>query len=284
MNAPLPTVRVGTPPGGGTSTYLYIDRHVEQALARRFRDTGDRAAADRLAKAHLRLVALLARKYRHYGVPIVDLVAEGNCGLVLALGKFDPERGVRFATYAAHWVRSRMLEYVIRARSIVAGSSGPLRTQVFFRLRREWARATALYVDVEQAQAEVAHRMGTSRARVAEMLRRLDAQDLSFDASPFDDALSCGSASAELSTTPEELLSELRFKRQLELVLGRVLAVLDRREREIVRRRFMSESGNVVSLAEIARSFGISRERARQLEVRALKKLREAIGETNRLG
>ena len=107
-----------------------LDADEERALARRFRDHGDRRAAQELSRAHLRTVTSLAVKYRGYGVPVAELIAEGNCGLVDALRKFDPERGVRFASYASHWVRASILSYVLRSWSIVSGASGFMRSQL----------------------------------------------------------------------------------------------------------------------------------------------------------
>src|SRR6478609_5938528 len=134
-----------------------LERDEEMALALRWKD-GDRAAGDALARANLRHVVAVAMKYRRYGVPISDLIAEGNFGVVHALGKFDPERGIRFVTYAAHWVRAYMLDHIIKTWSVVGGGSGALRSRLFFRLRRERVRVTNLLGDGEAADIEVASR------------------------------------------------------------------------------------------------------------------------------
>src|SRR6187402_2734452 len=121
-----------------------LEREQEMALALRWKHQGDRAAGDTLARANLRHVVAVAMKYRRYGVPVSELIAEGNFGVVHALGKFDPERGIRFVTYAAHWVRAYILDHVIKSWSMVGGGSGPLRSKMFFKLRRERAMVSNL--------------------------------------------------------------------------------------------------------------------------------------------
>ena len=256
----------------------HLDQEQERSLARRVRQNGDREAAELLARAHLRTVVTLASKYRHYGVPVPELIAEGNCGLAIALGKFDPERGVRFVTYAAFWIKAQILAYIIRSRSIVAGH-GSMRSQVFFKFRRERARATVLYGEGELAAAELATRMGMTPENVAATIRRLDYQDISLDAPFSDDAGSTwlDKLQADADENPEGLLAESRSKPEIEAKVERALRVLDPRERYVVETRLMAEREEELSLAEIGRVLGVSRERARQLEARAKKKLRQAV-------
>lgn len=249
----------------------------ELRLARRWRDEGDRGAADALVRAQLRTVNNLAVKYRHYGVPIAELVAEGNCGLVLALSKFDPDRGIRFGTYAAHWVRAQMLAFIIRTRSIVGGTSGPMRSQVFFKFRRERARVAVLFGAGDAGQGELATRMGMSVTRIQKMIQRLDGQDVSFDEPRCRDTTTTRLEELEDAANPEQLLADARRASAVEVAVATALAELDLRERYIVQRRLMADRDEELSLAEIGRALGISRERARQLEVRAKKKLRRSV-------
>lgn len=254
-----------------------LDSEQEHLLARRWLEDGDRAAADKLTRANLRAVTSLATKYRHYGIPIAELVAEGNYGLVHALRKFDPGRGVRFATYATHWVRAYILAYVLRSWSIVGGVSGPMRSQLFFKFRRERARLTTLHGEGESCERALAERLGLSTERVKAMMNRLDAPDASLDAPLHGDSPGTLLDQLVASSDPEERLNEARFRESVGAAVATALGCLDARERYIVEARFLAEEADQASLAEIGRRFGISRERARQLEGRAKSKLRARV-------
>lgn len=257
-----------------------LDVEQERALARRWRQHGDRLAADQLTRANLRAVTSLATKYRHYGIPIAELIAEGNCGLVHALGKFDPERGVRFATYAAHWVRAYILAYVLRSWSIASGVSGPMRSQIFFKFRRERARLTALHGEGEACERALGERLGLSAERVKSMIGRLDAPDLSLDAPLYRDSPGTMLDQLVAASDPEQSLSEARFRGKVGEAMASALGCLDSRERYIVETRLLADAGEEASLAQIGRRFGISRERARQIEGRAKRKLRARVSES----
>jgi RNA polymerase sigma-32 factor len=249
----------------------------ELVLGRRWRDQRDRNAADILVRAHLRTVTSLAAKYRYYGVPIAELVAEGNWGLVHALRKFDPERGVRFATYAAYWVRAQMLGYIIRTRSIVAGNSGPMRSELFFKLHRERARAAVLLGEGEPGYAELGRRMGVPVARVEKMIQRLDCRDVSLDVPGDDDASSSRLEGLASGSNPEDLLCNFRWAMDAEAAVGAAIRSLDPRERYIVKHRLMADRAEELSLAELGCRLGVSRERVRQLEMRAKRKLKRWV-------
>jgi RNA polymerase sigma-32 factor len=252
-----------------------LDRELEADLIARWQ-AGDGRAKEQLVRCHQRYVLALALKYRHYGVPVSELVAEGNLGVVLALARFRPERGVRFGTYAAHWVRAQMLACVVKSGRAVSGSDGPLRSQLFFRLRRERARVFNLLGAGDAADRELAARLGVSLERVQRLNQRLDARDVALDAKGPGESI----AAVERLAAPHDQEHEL-FTQQVRgsLCAGveRALARLDRRERVIVEQRHLAEPGQELSLAEIARSMGVSRERARQLEQRAILKLRRLI-------
>jgi RNA polymerase sigma-32 factor len=251
-----------------------LDREQELELCRR-RAQGDQRAVDALARAHQRTVVSLAVKYRGYGVPIADLVGEGNVGLMRAMAKFDPERGVRFGTYAAFWIRAYMLNYVIRSRSMVSGG-GPMRTRTFFKLRREWARMSNLLGTGEVAEEALAVRLGVSVARLRAMLQRLESRDVSLDGPSSDTGASpLGQLVAEVDQERELLQCQLDLR--FERAVGEALTALDAREQYIVQHRLVQTDAEASSLAELGRRFGISRERVRQVEARAVKKLRRVL-------
>ncbi len=259
-----------------------LSREEERELAHRVRDLGDRAAADRLIGANLRHVVAIAMSYRRYGVRVSELISEGNLGLMMAIRRYEPDRGVRFVTYAAYWVRAYILNFVIKSWSMVGGGSGPLRSKVFFKLRRERATVAAIVgADERLSIPMLAERMGTTVERTEELTRRLDARDVSLDLPSTEGA---GSSMVDALSDPdpsqEERLASEERQAYLHETLKESVSTLDARERYIVERRLMSDEDP--SLADIGRALGVSRERARQLEERAKAKLRKylaALGE-----
>lgn len=255
-----------------------LSREEEVELARAFRDHGDERAAARLALANLRHVVSIAISYRRYGIPLADLVAEGNFGIVHAIRKYDPDRGNRFVTYAAYWIRAYILNHVIHSWSLVGVGSGPLRSKMFFRLRRERARIAGLVGEGEAGDRMLAEKFGAPAEKVIEMARRLEARDVSLDTKVFED----GARSLVDTLVADEQDQEERFVRAEEGALLRekleqAVANLDPRERYIVEARMMADPEEELSLAEIGRRLGVSRERARQLEARAKRKLRDRL-------
>ncbi len=237
----------------------------EAALVHSLR-AGNRQAGEELARAAQRHVLGLALKYRRYGVPVSELVAEGNLGVVQALRKFEPERGVRFVTYASYWVRANMLGCVVRTRSLVGRSDGPMRSQLFFRLRRERARVFSELGESEAAKAELARRLRVSSERLGQLLERLEAREVSLEVQL-----------VAADETQEQLLSRHHDALRVHGLVSLALQHLDPRERQIVEQRSMADRDDELSLAELARRLGISRERARQLEARAFAKLRSTV-------
>ncbi len=237
---------------------------------------GDALAREQLINANLRYVVAVAVQYRRYGLKLSDLVAEGNLGLMLAVAKFDPDRGTRFVTYAGYWIRAYVLDMVVRATSMVGAGSGPLRSKVFFRLRRERAKVANLVSDPEERDEMLAQRFNMSTEKMREMTRRLDARDVSLDAQVFSD-----SQTTMLDTltddgmSQEQQLSDMEQEHSVKGALDVALASLDTRERYIVEQRIMR--ADEMSLAAIGRRLGVSRERARQLEARAKKKLKKEL-------
>jgi RNA polymerase sigma-32 factor len=255
-----------------------LTREDEHELAVRVRASDDRASLDKLVRANLRHVVAIATKYKRYGTPITELVCEGSVGLVVAARRFDPDRGTRFVTYAAHWIRAFMLEHVMRGSSVVSGGSGAMRSRVFFRLRREKARLVSQGFGAGDVASLLAKAFGTTVDRLQAMEERLEARDVSLDAPRFDDESGALVDSLPSATTSQEDdLSSAEQAAALRLRVRRAVDDLDDRERFIVETRLLADAPSELSLAEIGRRLGVSRERARQLEVRAKQKMRKRL-------
>jgi RNA polymerase sigma-32 factor len=274
-------------PDPGVSRYIQavqgypkLSREEELALARRYQESHDPAAAEQLVRAHLRYVVAIALKYRRYGLPLSELIAEGNFGVVHALRKFEPERGNRFVTYAAYWIRAYVLNYVIRSWSLVGVGSGALRSKMFFKLRRERVRITNLVGEGSHADEMLARKFNLPAAEITAMVRRLEARDVSLDVRPFDDSrTTLVDTLVAPDRSQEETVATGELETQMRSTVRAAVEGLDARERYIVERRLMADPEDELSLAEIGRRLGVSRERARQLEARAKKKLKTRIRE-----
>jgi RNA polymerase sigma-32 factor len=260
-----------------TRQFPILDVDEEQGLARRWRDSRDAAAARQLLGSHLRLVIKIARGFGGYGMPLAELVAEGNLGLTQALARFEPERGVRFATYAMWWIRAAIKEHVLRNRSLVKMGTTAAQKKLFFRLRRLKSEFGELG-DGDLAPdtvTRIARQLEVSENQVVEMNRRLAASDQSLSAPmheggvEWQDMLVAGGPDQE-STIAEA--SELAWRRDL---LAGGLGALNERERHILKGRRLRDQA--MTLAELGDVYGVSRERVRQIEVRAFEKLQKAM-------
>jgi RNA polymerase sigma-32 factor len=256
--------------------YPSLSREEELVLARRWLQHHDRAAAARLVEANLRFVVSIAAGYRGYGFRVADLVEEGNLGLLQAVKRFDPERGRRFMTYAAYWIRAFILAYVLKSWSLVGVGTGPLQSKLFFRLQRERARMAARHGTHGDADRRLARKFGTSEERIRDMQHRLDGRDQSLDAAAFRDGHATGldlladeAASQELGYALKERDLMVRER------LAAAMLLFDARESFIVRSRLLADER--LTLAAIGRQLGLSRERVRQLESRIKGKLRRAM-------
>lgn len=249
-----------------------LRRDEELELVRRFRDSRDRRAADDLVRAHLRLVIALAMKYRHYRIPLDELVAEGNFGLVLALDRFDPERGIRFGTYARHWARARILAYVVGSLMAEEGSAGLLRPRLFFKLRRERRRLGALLGSGDDAARALAERLHVSVEEAQLLSSRIGSQHVSLDAPGREER---EHFAEELVTheDPEQRYIRNDLRKAASSAIARAVKKLDERERFIAQNRLLVPDSDEMSLTAIGKAWGISRERVRQLELRARQKL-----------
>jgi RNA polymerase sigma-32 factor len=270
---------------GGLSRYLaeirkfpILTPEEECCYARSWRERGDREAAYRLITSHLRLVAKIAMRYRGYGLPISDIVSEGNVGLMIAVKRFDPDKGFRLATYAMWWIRATIQEYVLRAWSLVKIGTSPAQKKLFFKLRRTKAEISALEdgdLRPEHAQL-IADRLGVEQRDVIDMDRRLRG-DVSLN-TPVNDRPEAGDWQDWLvdpASDPEATSAEREEYNRRRAALGNALDSLKAREREIVLARHLAEEP--ATLEELAVKYGVSRERVRQIELRALEKLKAGV-------
>jgi len=245
----------------------------EQALAHRFRDEEDLGAARELVMAHLRFVVHVARGYQGYGLGMGDLIQEGNIGLMKAVKRFDPEQGVRLVSFAVHWIRAEMHEFILKNWRIVKVATTKAQRKLFFNLRKSKKRLGWL-TDAEVTA--VANDLKVSKREVLEMESRLSGRDIGFDApneadddAPPSPAMYLVDSSDDPSLAYERADSE---DNQLEL-LRDGLAELDARSRAIIKRRWLDDD-NKATLQELADEYGVSAERIRQIEANALKKMK----------
>ncbi|HEY0502569.1 MAG TPA: RNA polymerase sigma factor RpoH [Lysobacter sp.] len=246
----------------------------EQDLARRFRDAEDLDAARELVHSHLRFVVHVARGYNGYGLQLGDLIQEGNIGLMKAVKRFDPEQGVRLVSFAVHWIRAEMHEFILKNWRIVKVATTKAQRKLFFNLRRSKKRLG--WMSAEEVRL-VAKDLNVSEREVLEMESRLSGRDIGFDApSDEDDDHAPPSPAAYLRAHDEDPSQmyerEDEEDSQLEL-LREGLSGLDARSRDIVKRRWL-DADSKVTLQELADEYGVSAERIRQIEANALKKMR----------
>ena len=268
---------------GGTSRYLeeirrfpMLGAEEESLLAKRWREHGDADAAHKLVTSHLRLVVKIAVGYRGYGLPISELISEGNLGLMQAAKRFDPKRGFRFATYAMWWVKAAIHEYILRSWSLVKMGTTDNQKKLFFNLRKAKNRIAALEEgDMHPDQVKlIAQRLGVTEQDVVDMNRRLGG-DVSLnrqirdgDSDEWQDWL------VDESSDQESRLADSEESQNRKKALGQALSVLNGRERRIFEARQLAD--DPITLHELAAEFGISRERVRQIEGRAFQKVQRA--------
>jgi RNA polymerase sigma-32 factor len=259
----------------------FLERDEEKALALQWREKGDQAALDRLASAHMRLVIALASRFRHYGLLASDLIQEGHVGLLEAAARFEPERDVRFSTYATWWIRASIQDYILRNWSIVRGGTSSGQKALFFNLRRLRARLSQgqqLHNNPAMA-ATIAVAIGVSQADVERMDARLSGPDVSLNA-PLADNEAGGSSErvdflVDDKPLPDQTVGDaIDSGRRLDW-LHDALTVLSERELRIVKARRLSDE--TATLEDLGEMLGISKERVRQIETRALEKLRHTL-------
>jgi RNA polymerase sigma-32 factor len=259
----------------------FLERDEERLLAIKWKVDGDQSALDRLASAHMRLVIALAARFRHYGLPVSDLIQEGHVGLLEAAARFDPERDVRFSTYATWWVRASIQDYILRNWSIVRGGTSSAQKALFFNLRRLRARLSQQLETNNNSSAlmMIAKSIGVSRADVEMMDARLSGPDVSLNA-PLTET-DAGGASERVDflvddkPLPDQMVGETIDTDRRLTWLREALAVLSARELKIVQDRRLSDEA--VTLENLGEKLGISKERVRQIENKAIEKLRRVL-------
>lgn len=261
----------------------YLERDEEHDLAVLWKEKQDQNALHRITMAHMRLVISMASKFRNFGLPINDLIQEGHVGLLEAAARFEPEREVRFSTYATWWIRAAMQDYILRNWSIVRGGTSSTQKALFFNLRRLRARLansgaaptkSALYNHISDA-------LGVSEKDVALMDARLSGPDTSLNAPMSDEETSASRMDFLVDDRPlqDEIVEETIDEKRRADWLRNAMTTLNDREKRIITRRRLSENG--ATLETLGTELGISKERVRQIENRALEKLRGALVQGN---
>ncbi|WP_230533939.1 RNA polymerase sigma factor RpoH [Microvirga roseola] len=271
---------------GGLSRYLdeirrfpMLEPHEEYMLAKRWREHGDREAAHKLVTSHLRLVAKIAMGYRGYGLPISEVVSEGNVGLMQAVKRFEPDKGFRLATYAMWWIKAAIQEYILRSWSLVKMGTTANQKKLFFNLRKAKGRISALDEgDLRPDQVkQIATQLGVTEQDVVDMNRRLGG-DASLNAPLREEGEGGGEWQdwlVDQGQSQEQVLVEEEEGQNRLTALRSALSVLNPRERRIFEARRLSD--DPITLEELSTEFGVSRERVRQIEVRAFEKIQEAV-------
>ena len=256
----------------GVNAVPMLTKEEEQELARSFREQDDLDAARRLVMSQLRFVVHIARGYNGYGLPLGDLIQEGNIGLMKAVKRFDPDVGVRLVSFAVHWIRAEIHEYVLRNWRLVKVATTKAQRKLFFNLRK--AKKFLGWLSAAETEA-IANDLGVSVKEVTEMEKRLAGHDLAFDPSPSDDEERAYSPAHYLpSPTPDpaEIVETGDWRDQTSDRLVAALEDLDDRSRQILQERWLSEKKT--TLQDLAARYGVSAERIRQIEQRAIKLLR----------
>ena len=254
----------------------------EFMLAKRFQDHGDTEAAHKLVTSHLRLVAKIARGYRGYGLPITDLISEGNLGIMRAVKKFDPDKGFRLATYAMWWIRAQIQEYILRSWSLVKIGTTAAQKKLFFNLKKLKNQMKSINegsLSPENVR-EIARRLDIKEAEVTEMDERLYSRDQSLNKIINDEYKSEWQDTLVDENDTQDVIienkDEYNFRHNL---MSEAMKVLNPREKEILTLRRLHD--NPTKLEELSKKFKISRERVRQIEVRALEKLQKEVSKNN---
>ncbi|HWT29629.1 MAG TPA: RNA polymerase sigma factor RpoH [Propylenella sp.] len=276
---------------GGLTRYLeeirrfpMLEPQEEYMLAKRYQEHGDREAAHKLVTSHLRLVAKIAMGYRGYGLPIGEVISEGNVGLMQAVKRFEPDKGFRLATYAMWWIKAAIQEYILRSWSLVKMGTTANQKRLFFNLRKVKSQIQALDEgDLRPDQvSEIATKLNVSEEEVVSMNRRLSG-DASLNApirATEGDSGEWQDWLADDAETQEDILAEQDELDQRRAMLRDALDVLDDRERRIFEARRLSD--DPLTLEQLSEEFDVSRERVRQLEVRAFEKVQKAVQKATR--
>ncbi len=272
------TGRPGSNYLGDIRRFALLERDQEYALAKRWREHGDRDAAHQLVTSHLRLAAKIAMNYRGYGLPLSEIISEGNVGLMQALNRFEPDKGFRFSTYAIWWIRASIQDYILRSWSLVKIGTTASQKKLFFKLRSAKSKIAAFEnSDLRPDQVTmIATTLGVDDQDVIDMNRRLGG-DTSLNAPVYDEgqAGEWQDTLVDETPSPEAIVVAHDETDQQHEALVRAISVLDNRERRIFEARHLFEEPR--TLEDLAEEFSVSRERIRQIEVRAFEKVRTAV-------
>ena len=269
---------------GGLSEYLIqikkfpmLEKEEEYMLAKNWRNRGDIKSAEKLVTSHLRLVAKIAMGYRGYGLPIGEMISEGNVGLMQAVKKFDPEKGFRLATYAMWWIKAGIQEYILRSWSLVKMGTTTAQKKLFFNLKKLKNKiAPKSLGDLKDEHVtEIANRLDVKKDEVISMNRRLSGQELSLNAPVGEDGDEWQDWLADKSMDQELSFAHNEEMKQRKDLLENSLEILNQREREILNYRRLVDLP--VTLEKLSRKYKISRERIRQIETKAFEKLQKAM-------
>ena len=258
--------------------YPMLAEAEEIRLAERFHNEGDVEAARQLVLSHLRLVISIARGYLGYGLPHADLIQEGNIGLMKAVKRFDPARGVRLVSFAMHWIKAEIHEYILKNWRLVKVATTKAQRKLFFNLRSLKSDYEATDTLSGTQAAEVAARLGVKQDEVVEMETRLSGRDIALEGNPDDgdEAFAPIDYLADSRYEPTRVLENKAIARLHEEGLHEALSTLDPRSRRIIEARWLPE-GEAATLHDLAAEFDVSAERIRQIEVKALQKMRGAL-------
>jgi RNA polymerase sigma-32 factor len=272
-------------PDGSLSQYMseirkfpMLEPEQEYMLGKSYQEHGDLEAAHKMVTSHLRLVAKIAMGYRGYGLPVQELISEGNVGMMQAVKRFDPEKGFRLATYAMWWIRASIQEYILRSWSLVKMGTTAAQKKLFFNLRKIKGQLQAIEEgDLHpDTVTKIATKLQVSEKEVIDMNRRLAAPDHSLNAPlRMDGDEEWMDWLTDDSETQEEILGESEELDQRRVMLANAMSVLNEREQHILTERRLKE--NPSTLEELSQEYGVSRERVRQIEVRAFEKLQKAM-------
>jgi RNA polymerase sigma-32 factor len=252
-----------------------LSEEVERDLAQRFRQDGDIEAARGLVLSHLRLVVSVARGYLGYGLPHADLIQEGNVGLMKAVKRYDPERGVRLVSFAIHWIKAEIHEYILRNWRLVKIATTKAQRKLFFNLRSLKQGLNTMSVEEVGAMAK---QLGVKPEEVREMETRLSGRDIAMEGSAEEDDESFAPIAylADPAEEPSEALANRELERLQDEGLKQALAQLDERSRRIIERRWLA-NGEAATLHELADEYGVSAERIRQIEAKAMQKMKAML-------
>ncbi|NBN65954.1 RNA polymerase factor sigma-32 [Microvirga tunisiensis] len=258
----------------------YLTREEEQELAIRWRTNGDRKALERLSLSHMRLVIAVASRFRNFGLPMSDMIQEGHIGLLEAASRFEPEREVRFSTYATWWIRASIQDFILRNWSIVRGGTSSTQKALFFNLRRLRAKLSGEQQGITESELhrKIAETIGVKTADVDMMAARLSGPDTSLNA-PLTESEGSSAERQDFLVSdaplPDDIVVDAIDGERQTRWLSSAMAVLTERERRVLQERRLKDDS--ATLESIGQTMGISKERVRQIENRALEKLRDAL-------